>query len=111
MFVNRCGILVRAKQPYVDWANSFEDDGPIVSLDDQRSTPTLYLIPEHEGADVHELVDEWYRENIFAFELSAWMRDPSVWPENRTADMFHDWFDVELISELIDHGKGRIKAS
>ena len=48
-------------------------------------------------------------EEIFAFELNSWMRDPSVWPENRAADMFHDWFDVELISELIDLGKGRMK--
>ena len=55
------------------------------------------------------MVEEWYREEIFAFELNGWMRDPSVWPENRTADMFHDWLDVELISELIDLGKGRIK--
>lgn len=62
MFVNRWSILVRAKLPYVEWANSFEDGGPILSLDDQRSAPTLYLIPEHEGADLHELVDEWYWE-------------------------------------------------
>ncbi|MHC4220509.1 MAG: hypothetical protein ACYSU7_18880 [Planctomycetota bacterium] len=109
MFVNRWGILVWAKQPYVDWANSFEDGGPMLSLDDQRSSPTLYLIPELEGADLYELVDEWYWQDIFAFELSSWMRDLSDWPENRTADMFHEWFDVELISELIDLGQGRIK--
>ncbi len=111
MFVNRWGILVRANQLYVDWANSFEDGGPILSLHDQRSSPTLYLIPELEGADLNELIDESHWEEIFAFELNSWMRDPSTWPENRTADMFHDWFDVELISELIDLGQGRIKTS
>jgi hypothetical protein len=111
MFVNRWGILVRAKQPYVDWANSFEDGGPIFDLDERRASPTLYLIAELEGADLYELVDEWYWEEMFVFELNSWMREPSVWPENRTVDMFHDWFDVELVTELIDLGKGRIKAT
>ena len=110
MFVNRWGILVQAKQPYVDWANSFEDGGPTLSLDDQRASPTVYLIPPLEGADLYELVDEWHWEEIFALELNSWMRDPSVWPADRTADMFHDWFDVELITDLIDLGKGRIKS-
>ena len=68
------------------------------------------LIRVLEGSDLYELVDEWYWEEMFAFELESWMRDPSVWPENRTADMFHEWFDVELITELIDLAKGRIKS-
>ncbi len=111
MFVNRWGILVRAKQPYVDWANSFDDDGPTMTLDARRSIPTLYLVHEHEGADLRKLIVDWYWEAIFDLQLVSWMRDMSTWPENREVEMFYEWFEVELVTELVDLAKGRIKSS
>ena len=111
MFVNRWGILVRAKQPYVDWANSFDDDGPTMMLDARRSAPTIYLVHEHEGADLGELIADWYWEAIFDLQLVSWMRDMSTWPEHRTPEMFYEWFEVELVTELVNLAKGRIKSS
>ena len=111
MFVNRWGILVRAKQPYVDWANSFDDGGPTMTLDARRSAPTAYLVHEHEGADLRELIANWYWEAIFELELVCWMRDTSTWPGDRTVEMFNEWFEVELVIELVDLAKGRIKSS
>ncbi len=112
MFVNRWSILVKAKQPYVDWANSMDDDGPRTTLDEARSNSTMYLVHEHDdGDDLHELIEEWYWEAIFELELVSWMRDTSTWPANRSADMFYEWFDVELVTELVDLAKGRIKSN
>ena len=110
MFVNRWGILVRAKQPYVDWANSFEDGGPTMTLGERRSAPTMYLVHEHEDTDLRELIAGWYWEAIFDLELVSWMRETSTWPQNRTTEMFYEWFDVELASELVDLAKGHIKS-
>ena len=101
---------MRAKQPYVHWANAMDDDGPRASLVDSRAIPTIYLVNELEGADLYELVDEWYWEQIFAEELEAWMTDASTWPQQRSADMFHEWFEVELVTMVLDAGRGRIKS-
>jgi hypothetical protein len=110
MFVNRWSIVVRAKQSYVDWANSIDDDGPTTTLETARSSPTIYLVHEHDGTSLHELIDQWYWEAIFDLELVSWMRDTSTWPESRSAEMFSEWFDIELVTELVDLVKGRIKS-
>lgn len=110
MFVNQWGILVQAKKPYVDWANSMNDDGPTIELESKRTQATVYLFNALEGIALNEMVREFFWEAIFGIEFVAWMRDTSVWPSNRTAEMFYEWFEVELAADLIDLGKGRIKS-
>ena len=110
VFVNRWGILARAKQPYVDWVNSMDDDGLTMDLESQRMQPTIFLINEREGMTLDEIVREFFWEAIFDMELVAWMRDTSVWPANRTVEMFYEWFEVELVADLIELGRGRIKS-
>jgi hypothetical protein len=39
---------------------------------------------------------------LFEMELKDWNRDPSGWPEERTAEMFDDWFDIKVHSMLWD---------
>ena len=65
MFVNRWAIVVKAKPPYVDWANSMDDGGPTTTLENARSSPTIILVYEHEGATLDELITEYYWEAIF----------------------------------------------
>lgn len=52
VFVNRWSILVRANQPYVDWANSMDDDGPTMDLESQQMQPTMYLINERDDCTI-----------------------------------------------------------
>ena len=110
MFVNRWGILARAKQPYVDWVNSMDDDGPTMVLEYKRMQPTVYLLNALEGMTLNEMVCEFFWEAIFDIELVAWMKDTSVWTANRTVEMFYEWFEVELVADLIDLGRWRIKS-
>lgn len=42
--INRAGLIVRPKQPYVDWANSVEDDGPRANLQELQASPSIYLV-------------------------------------------------------------------
>ncbi len=42
--INRTVILITAQQPYIDWANSFDDGGPKMSVNKQNNT--AYLIPD-----------------------------------------------------------------
>ncbi len=42
--INRSVIKILPKRPYIDWANSFDDDGPPMDLQLIHATPLL--IPE-----------------------------------------------------------------
>ncbi len=110
VYVNRWSIVARAKQPYVEWANSFDDGGPTMDLESKRTHATIYLFNALEGVPLDDMVREFFWQAIFDIELVNWMRDMSTWPANRTVEMFYEWFDVELITELVDLGKGRIKS-
>jgi len=109
--INRAALIVRPKQPYVDWANSVDDDAPQANLQEARTDPSIYLV---ECVDFLEnrdlLVDETW-EWICREQLSSWMRDEDLWPEVLTHEMFHDWFDCELSTMIWDLLKTKIKPS
>ena len=42
--INRAALIVRPKQPYVDWANSVDDEGPRAILQELRTDPSIYLV-------------------------------------------------------------------
>ena len=47
--VDKAAIVVKPKQPYVDWANSFDDEGPTLSLGDARENADVFLV-KHQKA-------------------------------------------------------------
>ena len=72
------------------------------SLDDFKTDCLAILIPEYntdEEAKVH--INEIY-EDIFIEELFGWCTDESWWPQDRTNEMFWQWFGVELHSIVVD---------
>ena len=69
---------------------------------DLAREPTIYLIPECDTPDdvvevLRELCDE-----IFTKQLDGWYRDTSSWPEDRSYEVFCQWFDVQHHSMLVD---------
>ena len=97
--VNRVAVIVRHKQPYADWANTFNDGVPYV-LGNHR--PNCYLIDEMDDLSDQARVLRKHWENIFEAELEGWMRFPEDWPEKRTYREFKQWFEVELIEMVWD---------
>ncbi len=92
-------LLVRRNKPYIDWANSFEDDGP--KYDEESNHSSAYLIPPFEQP---EEVNEFITANfgaIFEEELSSWMEAPETWPEF-SLENFREWFSVEYIDMVYD---------
>ncbi|MFW6180113.1 MAG: hypothetical protein ACOC8N_00085 [Spirochaetota bacterium] len=68
-------------------------------IDDER---TVYLIPDLvDYEDAWESIREVYEE-IFENELFGWYTDPAAWPQDRTFEMFLEWFDVEIHSVIED---------
>ncbi len=107
--INRAALIVRPKQPYVDWANSVDNGGPRAILQGLRTDPSIYLVEIIDFLEDFDLLidDTW--EWIFREQLNGWMRDPDLWPEGLTRGMFLEWFDCELSTMIWDMLKARIK--
>lgn len=96
---NRAVLIVRPKQPYVDWAAQLDDSGVVP---DSEGDETVYLIPEFESdTEAWEILEGLYAE-VFARELECWCTDESAWPKNRSFAMFEEWFDIEYHSIVED---------
>ena len=96
--INRCALIVRPKQPYIDWANGV-DDGPNSSGEHER---TVYLAPDFYN---QEEMEGWLREayeEIFEQELWQWMTAEDTWPKERDFATFQTWFEVEYSSMVVD---------
>ena len=104
--MNRGVIVIKPKAPFVDWVNSTDDTGVVITLDEARQDCTAYLIPEVKDDD--ELQDFLARNYPFLFEheFIAWVKDEDVWPTNQDFRTFLEWFDVDFHSVVLDLAEG-----
>ena len=101
-FLYRFAITITRKQPYIDWANGFDDDGPELTADLADDQRTIYLVPEAaHRVKVATLLDDCW-PHIFEEELASWMESEDDWPASRTREMFDAWFDAELTESVFD---------
>lgn len=100
--VNRSVLIVRPRQPYLDWVHSLDNEGKKVTLDDLRLDCTALLVPLVEDEDhQNEILATIYKE-VFEHELWSWMRDSTVWPQKRDLATFKAWFDLDYCSVTMD---------
>ena len=97
--LNRGALIVRPKQPYLDWAATLDDAGLVPDVTGEQ---TVYLIPGFEDDDEAERILKEVYAKIFERELDGWHTDEAAWPQNRTLAMFKKWFHVELHSIVED---------
>ena len=96
--INRNAIVVKAKQPFLDWLNKVDSKYPITQLDEG----TIYLIREK---DSNKAIENWLKRNfdqIFQNELNDWFTDQTTWPTQRTFKLFKEWFEYEMCSMILD---------
>ena len=104
--LNRAALLLRYKQPFIDWINAVDPNpgSHTVTLDEINGEErTVYLV---EVEDEQEL-ERWLQLNaevLFETELHDWYTDPSLWP-NRTLDALRKWCSLELRTVVIDTGQ------
>ena len=97
-----CIAIIKPKQPYLDWLMSLPDPPEDVTLEDARKDCTSVLIPEFpDNESALKFVLANY-ESIFRNELECWDGDESLWPSERTKELFLEWFDVEIHSMVYD---------
>ena len=97
--IDRNAILVRPKKPLFEWLNkTLLKEEPINSVEEVN----IYLIREMvSNLDVINWLETNF-DKIFVNELNDWITDESVWPQNRTYQMFEKWFDIEVHSMILD---------
>ena len=97
--LNRSVLIVRPKQPYLNWAASLDESGPMPDPNDEQ---TIYLVPSFESEEeAQEILEDFY-ETVFESELGDWHTDEEAWPQDRDLKMFQEWFNVELHSVIED---------
>lgn len=102
--VERSIVVIKPKQPFLDWINNnlAISNESLLDLSNIRIDCNSYLIPEvNEIEDGVAYVDEIY-EALFQLELASWSEDQSLWPQELTLKMFWEWFDIEISPTLID---------
>jgi hypothetical protein len=102
--LNRAVLIVRYKQPFVDWINAVEPNPQQrLKLADANDNNSAYLI---EVEDVEDL-PEWLQVNAVALmeaELGGWYTESQLWPKDRSLALFNKWCAVELHTLVFDTG-------
>ncbi len=87
-------VIIKPKQPFLDWLKTQPDWDNNITLDDLRSDCNTLLIPEYDSDEEAMQYIEQNFEAIFELELFGWYTDESIWPENLTLYLFRRWFDI-----------------
>jgi hypothetical protein len=100
--LNRAAVVLVPRAPYIEWANSFEDDGPTIDVAKARDFATTFLVPEPETLD--DVTEVIRAESAYMFEcaLAGWMTDEESWPAQRDYSTLTRWFEIEVYEMLID---------
>ena len=100
--VNRAAVVIKPKQPFIDWINSIPDENIDFTLEQILADNITFLIPPYDNPDESLACVKKIYDQIFEFELYGWYTDEELWPGNRTWKKFQEWFEVEINSEVFD---------
>jgi hypothetical protein len=107
--LNRSALIVRYKQPFVDWVNAVDSspENP-VTLNDVNDENNVYLIEIEDQEELEEWL-ELNHQDLFEDELYGWYTDPSRWPQDRSLDLFKKWCNFELYTMVFDTGSSPLE--
>ena len=107
--INRTAVIIKPKQPFVDWLNSIPGDNLDYALEGISTDNLTFLIPEHDRPEGSMNYIRKKYSQIFEWELWGWIRAEELWPKNRTWKIFQEWFEIEINSEVFDLVDGEIE--
>jgi hypothetical protein len=105
---NRSALFVIAKEPFKEWARLY-NESPIEDLYQRLSEKHVYLVEWSYEEDIVDVLKPYCLE-IFEYELLSWNGYKSEWPQNRSLELFLEWFDVKLCDDLYDLETEKIKS-
>jgi len=104
--LNRNLLVVRLKQPFVDWVNEADPypEGTRMTLEEVNEDLPAFLIHDYAC----ESQEEWLAQNyqpLFEELLEQWYVDETLWPQDLTLELFEAWCEVrihDMIFDLVD---------
>ena len=101
--VNRSAVILKYKPPMVEWINDTDprEDSPKVKIEEANREKTVYLISDHDAENLDTCLQLNFK-SLFESELDDWYLEESMWPKKRTMKFFHECFDVECHTVIID---------
>ena len=107
--INRTAVVIKPKQPFIDWLNSIPGESSDNTLETTSTDNITFLIPEFFGPNESmDYIKKRYFQ-IFELELLGWYTAKELWPKKRTWEVFQEWFDIEINSEVFDLVDGEIE--
>jgi hypothetical protein len=105
--LNRDLLIVRYKQPFVDWVNAADPytGDHLTILEDANEDSPVYLIHEFASEEFESWLESCYIQ-LFENILDEWYTDPALWPQDRTLKLFKAWCDLEVHSMVQDYVDG-----
>jgi hypothetical protein len=100
MVNNRSVVNLFPTKLYLDWLNYIH--GSDVSLELNDIEPISFLINDFD--DISEF-EYWMANNfqlLFEIRLNYSCVDKSLWPEDRTLEVFKQWFEIRYSNLIID---------
>lgn len=108
--INRAALLLKGKQPFVDWIikTDPEGSGKEIDLNTVNADKVVYLVDDETGEDPEGWVSQNF-EHLMKNELFGWYIDEKVWPKILDIVLFDKWFEVECHSMIVDTVEGDIE--
>lgn len=103
-YINRNAIIIKPKQPFVDWHNSLYPDSKLDEID-----VDIYLV-DGDINDLEKFLKKKF-DKLFKMVLEDWHTNKKEWPQKRNYKMFNLWFRVEISETIYDLEKKPILKS
>lgn len=107
--LNRSALILRYKQPFVDWINGVDPPpSRTLTLPDLEQERTVYLVEVEDQQELEDWLERNYRI-LFEEELFGWYTDASLWPSERSLKLLREWCSFDFHSVVIDTGSSPLK--
>lgn len=103
-YINRSAIIIKPKQPFIDWYNSLYPDKEMHETD-----VDIYLVDDTVN-DLEKFLRKKFN-TLFTMVLYDWHTNKKEWPQRRNYKMFKEWFRVETSATIYDLEKKPVSKS
>ena len=101
--LNRDLLVVRLKQPFVDWVNEADPypSGSRMTMKEVNEDLPVFLVHDYASEDFEGWLEQCYQP-IFEELLEQWYVDEALWPQELSLELFKAWCEVEIHSMIFD---------
>ena len=107
--LNRAALILRYKQPFVDWINAADPnpESHTLTLKDVNDERTAYLVEVEDEGELERWLRRHWRD-VFEEELNGWYTEPTLWPRDRSLKLLKEWCSFELHTVVLDFGRAQL---